>query len=85
MCAEALDVDGVYWATGQGLLAVPGQEDLLALRLRLHAQRDDRAGLVAEWRSYLRMLAADPWSDGAPSPAMAQVWAELGGHEERPT
>jgi hypothetical protein len=79
MCAEAHDVDGVYWATGQGLLAVPGQEDLLALRLRLHAQRDDRAGLVAEWRSYLRMLAADPWSDGAPSPAMAQVWAELGG------
>ena len=79
MCAEAHDVDGVYWATGQGLLAVPGQEDLLALRLRLHAQRDDRAGLVAEWRSYLRMLAADPWSDGAPSPVMAQVWTELGG------
>ena len=83
MCAEAHDVDGVYWATGQGLLAVPGQEELLALRLRLHAERDDRAGLVAEWRSYLRMLAADPWSDGAPSPAMAQVWTELGGHEER--
>ncbi|MEY3619237.1 MAG: hypothetical protein RL726_1935, partial [Actinomycetota bacterium] len=64
---------------------VPGQEDLLALRLRLHAQRDDRAGLVAEWRSYLRMLAADPWSDGAPSPAMARLWTQLSGYDSGTT
>lgn len=77
MCAEAQDHDGVYWATGQGLLAVPGQEDLLAIRLRLQADRADRSTLHAEWRSYLRMLATDPWSDGTPSPAMARLWAEL--------
>jgi hypothetical protein len=79
MSADANDPDGVYWATGQGLLAVPGQEDLLAVRLRLHAERQDRVGLNTEWRAYLRMLAADPWSDGAPSPAMAHLWSQLGG------
>lgn len=79
MCAEAQDPDGVYWATGQGLLAVPGQEDLLAVRLRLHADRRDRVGLTAEWRAYLRMLAADPWSDGTPSPTMTRLWEELAG------
>jgi hypothetical protein len=77
MCSDADDPDGVYWATGQGLLAVPGQEDLLAVRLRLHAERQDRAGLVAEWNAYLRMLAGDPWSDGHPSSTMAEVWREL--------
>ena len=78
MCADADDPDGVYWATGQGLLAVPGQEHLLAMRLRLHAERQDRVGLTTEWRAYLRMLAADPWSDGTPSPAMTRLWEELG-------
>lgn len=81
MCADAHDPDGVYWATGQGLLAVPGQEDLLAVRLRLHAERRDRVGLATEWRAYLRMLAADPWSDGSPSPAMSRLWEELGGYD----
>ena len=83
MCADAHDPDGVYWATGQGLLAVPGQEDLLAVRLRLHAERRDRVGLATEWRAYLRMLAADPWSDGSPSPAMSRLWEELGGASVR--
>lgn len=81
MCADAHDPDGVYWATGQGLLAVPGQEDLLAVRLRLHADRQDRVGLTTEWRAYLRMLAADPWSDGSPSPTMSRLWEELGGYD----
>ena len=85
MSADANDPDGVYWATGQGLLAVPGQEDLLAVRLRLHAERQDRVGLNTEWRAYLRMLAADPWSDGAPSPAMAHLWTQLGGYDSGTT
>jgi len=77
MCVDAHDPAGVYWATGQGLLAVPGQEDLLSHRLRWHAERRDRVGLTTEWRAYLRLLAADPWSDGSPSPAMAKLWAEV--------
>ncbi len=31
------DVDGVFWATGQGLKVLPGHEELIALRMRAHA------------------------------------------------
>ena len=77
MCAELDDVEGVYWATAQGLLAAPGHEDLIGRRLRLHASRGDRAGLATEWSSYLRMLASDPWSDGSPSATMAELWRDV--------
>ena len=32
------DVDGVFWATGQGLKVLPGHEELIALRMRAHAR-----------------------------------------------
>ena len=81
MCVDAGDDEGVYWATAQGLLALPGHESLIALRLRAHARRGDRAGLATEWRSYLRFLANDPWSNAQPSPDMLRVWEEVGGTE----
>ena len=30
------DIDGVFWATGQGLKVLPGHEELIALRMRAH-------------------------------------------------
>jgi hypothetical protein len=77
MCTEVGDLDGVYWATAKGLLAVPGHEDLVAQRMRLHAERDDQAALRAEWQGYCRALANDDWGDASPSRKMVEVWREL--------
>ena len=77
MCAEVGDLDGVYWATSKGLLAVPGHEDLVAQRMRLHAERQDQSALRTEWQGYCRALANDDWGDASPSPAMVELWREL--------
>jgi hypothetical protein len=77
MCAEAGDIDGVYWATGKGLLAVPGHEDLVAQRMRLHAERQDQSALRTEWQGYCRALANDEWGDASPSRMMVELWREL--------
>jgi hypothetical protein len=83
MCAEAGDIDGVYWATGKGLLAVPGHEDLVAQRMRLHAERQDQSALRAEWQGYCRALANDEWGDASPSRMMVELWRELSGDASR--
>ena len=80
MYAETEDIDGVYWATGKGLLAVPGHEDLVAQRMRLHAERQDQSALRAEWQGYCRALANDEWGDASPSRMMVELWRELSGH-----
>ena len=85
MYAEVDDLDGVYWATGQGLRAVPGHEDLVALRLRLHAERGDVANLRAEWQGYCRALAHDEWGEAAPSRKMVELWRELNSAKSYPT
>ncbi len=77
MCAEAKDLDGVYWATGKGLLAVPGHEDLVAQRMRLHAERQDQSALRTEWQGYCRALANDEWGDASPSRMMVELWRQL--------
>jgi len=77
MCTEVGDLDGVYWATAKGLLAVPGHEDLVAQRMRLHGERDDQAALRAEWLGYCRALANDDWGDASPSRKMVELWREL--------
>ncbi|MFN6121414.1 MAG: hypothetical protein ACK5CE_17540 [Actinomycetes bacterium] len=74
---ELGDVDGVFWATGQGLLALPGHEELICLRMRAHAQRGDLAGVRVEWESYERAITADAWSDGEPSPKLLALRREL--------
>ncbi len=64
------DAEGVFWATGRGLMVLNGHEALIALRMRAHADRGDLAGVRAEWASYERALALDTWSAGEPSPKL---------------
>ena len=71
------DTDGVFWATGQGLRALAGHEELIALRMRAHAVHGDLAGVRQEWESYERALIADPWSSGDPSPKLVNLRREL--------
>ena len=74
----ALDeIDGVFWATGQGLKVLPGHEELIALRMRAYACRGDLAGVRGEWEVYERALHADPWSSTEPSPKLVAVRREL--------
>jgi hypothetical protein len=79
------DIDGVFWATGQGLKVLSAQEELIAMRMRAHAARGDRSGVRHEWESYERALAADPWSAADPSPKLVALRAELLSSSEWPT
>jgi hypothetical protein len=74
---EADDIDGVFWATGQGLRVLPGHEELVALRMRAHAARGDLAGVRQEWEAYERSLLADSWSLAAPSPKLTTLRRDL--------
>jgi hypothetical protein len=71
------DVDGVFWATGQGLKVLAGHEELIALRMRAHAAHGDLAGVRQEWESYERALIADPWSAAEPAPKLVALRREL--------
>ena len=71
------DIDGVFWATGQGLRVLSGHEELIALRMRAFALRGDLAGVRREWEVYERSLQADSWSIGEPSPKLVAVRREL--------
>jgi two-component SAPR family response regulator len=70
------DVQGVLEATAVGLEVLPGHEELVALRLRAHAARGDRAALRQEYACYEQSLLADPWC-GDPSPALVSLRQEL--------
>ena len=71
------DIDGVFWATGQGLKVLPGHEELIALRMRAHARAGDLSGVRQEWECYERVLDADPWGDGEPAPKLVMLRREL--------
>lgn len=71
------DIEGVFWATGQGLKVLPGHEELIAYRMRAHAWAGDRAGVRHEWEAYERVLLGDPWSDGEPAPKLVRLRQEL--------
>ena len=71
------DTDGVFWATGHGLEVLPGHEELIGLRMRAHARSGDLAGVRQEWESYERVVMADPWSDGEPSPKLLDLRHQL--------
>jgi hypothetical protein len=77
MCQDLGDMGGVYWATAKGLLALPGHEELVAIRLRAHAEHGDRVAMRAEWESYRRAVASE-WGDAEPSPKMMDLWRRLG-------
>ena len=76
-CLAVGDVDGLFWATGQGLRALPGHEELIALRMRAHGRQGDLAGVRQEWESYERALQADAWGDAEPSPKLVAIRREL--------
>lgn len=76
MCQEIGDMGGVYWATAKGLSALPGHEDLVAIRLRAHAEHGDRVAMKAEWESYRRAVASE-WGDAEPSSKMMELWRRL--------
>ena len=69
--------DDVFWATAKGLAALPGHEELIALRMRAHADSGDPAGVRTEWDSYERVLAADPWGDASPSPRLVALRRQI--------
>ena len=71
------DIDGVFWATGQGLKVLAGHEGLIALRMRAHAVRGDLAGVRGEWDSYERAVHADSWAAAEPSPKLVHLRREL--------
>jgi hypothetical protein len=71
------DVAGVFWATGQGLKVLPGHEELISLRMRAYGRQGDLAGVRHEWESYERVLDAETWSDGSPSPKLVALRREL--------
>jgi LysM domain len=76
-CLSVGDVEGVFRATGRGLRVLAGHEELIALRMRAHARVGDLAGVRSEWESYERMINADPWSDGEPSPKLVDLRTRL--------
>lgn len=73
---EVADLEGVMWATGQGLRVLPGDEELIALRMRARGRQGDVAALRQEWDSYERVLA-DEWSGGTPSSMLQNLRREL--------
>ncbi|WP_116996855.1 bacterial transcriptional activator domain-containing protein [Desertimonas flava] len=77
LALDAGDVDGVFWATGQGLNVLPGQESLIGVRMRAHAERGDLSGVRVEWEAYERVLNADPWSDGEPAEKLVLLRKQL--------
>ena len=76
-CLTLGDLSGLFWATGKGLVAVPGHEELIALRMRGHAAAGDLAGVRSEWTSYERVLHADRWSSGEPAAKLLALRHEL--------
>ncbi len=77
LCLADGDLDGVMAATAVGLRALPGHEELVGLRLRAHAGRGDLAAVRREWESYERIVAADTFGDGEPSPRLLELRHEL--------
>jgi hypothetical protein len=76
-CLVVGDIDGVFDATATGLRVLPGHEELIGLRMRAHARAGDHAAVRQEWNRYERVVNADPWSDGEPSPDLVDLRKEL--------
>ncbi len=71
------NTEGVFWATGQGLKALSGHEELIALRMRAHAHHGDLSGVRREWENYEQVLLGDPWSDSEPAPKLVALRRQL--------
>jgi hypothetical protein len=77
LCLTVDDLEGVFWATGRGLMALPGHEELVGLRMRGYARRGDLAGVRHEWDTYLRALRADSWAEESPAPKLVELRDQL--------
>ena len=75
-CLTLGDVDGVFWATSQGMMALPAHDELVALRMRAHAAQGNLAGVRQEYASYERVIMSDPWG-GEPSPKVVELRRDL--------
>jgi hypothetical protein len=72
--AEAGRAEEVLAVTARGLSLLPGHDGLVGWRLRAHAARASRAGILQEFAAYERVSAADGTD---PSPALVALRAEL--------
>ncbi|HKA05136.1 MAG TPA: hypothetical protein VKD67_12435, partial [Acidimicrobiales bacterium] len=76
-CLAVGDLDGVFWATGQGMKVLPGHDSLVGLRMHAHAAAGNLAGVRHEFESYERVVTSDPWGDGSPSPQVVALRNQL--------
>ena len=72
-CLALGDVDGVFWATAQGMKVLPGHDSLVGLRMHAHSLAGNLAGVRQEYESYERVVTSDPWGDGSPSPHVVEL------------
>ena len=70
-------VDGVFWATAQGLKVLGAHEELFALRMKAHALQGDLAGVQFEFDSYTRAINSDSYSFSEPSPKLVSLLNQL--------
>ena len=70
-------VDGVFWATAQGLKVLGAHEELFALRMKAHALQGDLAGVQFEFDSYTRAINSDSYSFNEPSPKLVSLLNQL--------
>ena len=70
-------VDGVFWATAQGLKVLGAHEELFALRMKAHALQGDLAGVQFEFDSYTRAINSDLYSFNEPSPKLVSLLNQL--------
>ena len=66
-------IDGVFWATAQGLKVLGAHEELFALRMKAHALRGDSAGVRFEFDSYQRAINSDSFSIAEPSQKLVSL------------
>ena len=71
------EIDGVFWATAQGLKVLGAHEELFALRMKAHAFKGDLAGVRFEFDSYQRAIAADSFSITEPSQKLVSLLNKL--------
>lgn len=70
-------IDGVFWATAQGLKVLGAHEELFALRMKAHALRGDSAGVRFEFDSYQRAINFDSFSIAEPSQKLVSLLSSL--------
>lgn len=71
------NVEGVFWATAQGLKVLGAHEELFALRMRAHSSRGDLAGVRFEFESYQRATKSESFQISEPSSKLVALYRQL--------